>query len=187
MANKKGNNYIVDTKNNIAKIELKRRNGDVLWTTIDLDDLDRVINFPYTWSAKYDPALEQYYVEATIHRKLIEEGYSKALKLHKFIMGVKDNSVVDHIDHDTLNNTKANLRVISHANNSTNRKSRNSNNKSGYRNVSWSKSEKKWIVQLTINKRNVILGKIAYNDLDEAGQFANEMRQKYYGEFAGSN
>lgn len=187
MAKKKGNNYIIDTENNIAKIELERRDGTVLWTKIDLEDLDKVINFPYTWSAKYDPALKQYYVEATIHRKLLEEGYSKALKLHKFVMDVKDNRVVDHIDHDTLNNTKENLRVISHSDNSTNRKSRNSNNKSGYRNVCWSKSEKKWLVQLSVNKKNTVLGKFEHEDLDEAGKFAEKMRQKYYGKFAGSN
>ena len=187
IANKKGNNYIIDKENGIAQIELTRRDGTILWTKIDLEDLDRVINFPYTWSAKYDPDLEQYYVEATVHRKLIEEGYSKAMKLHKFVMNVNDDRVVDHINHDTLDNTKANLRVISHSNNSTNRKSRNSNNKSGYRNVCWSKNENKWIVQLQINKRNKILGMFEYDDLDKAGQFAEEMRQKYYGEFAGKN
>jgi len=36
-------------------------------------------------------------------------------------MNVKENKVVDHINHDTLDNTKGNLRVISHSNNSMNR------------------------------------------------------------------
>ena len=187
MRTKKGNNYIIDETNNIAKLELTRRDGTVLWTTIDLEDLQRVLDFPYTWSAKYDPDLEQYYVEATVHKKLIEQGYPKAMKLHKFVMDAKDDEVVDHINHDTLDNTKENLRCIPWKNNSTNRKSRNSNNKSGYRNVSWSKNENKWLVQLQINKKNTVLGKFVYEDLDKAGQFAEEMRQKYYGKFAGSN
>lgn len=188
LAKKKGNKYIVDEANNIAKIELTRRDGTVLWTTIDLEDLEKVINFPYTWSAKYDPDLEQYYVETTIYCGF-ENGkkLGKALKLHKFIMDAKDDEVVDHIDHDTLHNTKGNLRCIPWSNNSTNRKSRNKNNKSGYRNVSWSKNEKKWIVQLSIDKKNKILGRFPYEELDKAGAFAEEMRQKYYGEFAGSN
>lgn len=71
------------------------------------------------------------------------------------------------------------------ARNAQNRKSRNKNNKSGYRNVCWSKSEKKWLVQLQINKRNTVLGKFSYDELEQAGKFAEEMRQKYYGEFAG--
>ena len=187
MRTKKGNNYIIDETNNIAKLELTRRDGTVLWTTIDLEDLQRVLDFPYTWSAKYDPDLEQYYVEATVHKKLIEQGYPKAMKLHKFVMDANDDEVVDQINHDTLDNTKGNLRCIPWKNNSTNRKSRNSNNKSGYRNVSWSKNENKWLVQLQINKKNTVLGKFVYEDLDKAGQFAEEMRQKYYGKFAGSN
>lgn len=141
LAKKKGNNYIIDEVEGIAKIELTRRDGTIIWTIIDLEDLERVLNFPYTWSSKYDPDLKQYYAEATVHKKLIEQGFSRAMKLHKFIMNVDDNRVVDHINHDTLDNRKKNLRVITHSNNSKNRKSRNRNNKSGYRNVSWSKSK----------------------------------------------
>lgn len=69
MIEKKGNNYIIDSENGIAKIELQRRGEDSLWTIIDLDDLERVLDFPFTWSAKYDPDLDQYYAESTIHKK----------------------------------------------------------------------------------------------------------------------
>ena len=48
MAKKKGNNYVVDEENGIARIELHRRNEESLWTIIDLEDLERVINHPYT-------------------------------------------------------------------------------------------------------------------------------------------
>lgn len=45
---KKGNNYVIDKENNITKVELHRRNGENFWTIIDLDDLDRVLEYPYT-------------------------------------------------------------------------------------------------------------------------------------------
>lgn len=46
MANiKKGNEYIVDEENNIAKINVERKTGEILWYTIDLEDLERVLNF----------------------------------------------------------------------------------------------------------------------------------------------
>lgn len=48
MIEKKGNNYIIDNENGVAKIELQRREEDSLWTTIDLEDLERVLNFPFT-------------------------------------------------------------------------------------------------------------------------------------------
>ena len=94
-----------------------------------------------------------------------------------------NGETVDHINGNTFDNRKTNLRIVEDSNNLTNRKSKNSNNKSGYRNVCWSKSESKWLVQLQINGKNTVLGK--FDDVDEAGRFAEEMRQKYYGEFAG--
>lgn len=49
MANKKGNNYIIDAANSIAKIELNRRKYENVYAIIDLEDLERVVNYPYTW------------------------------------------------------------------------------------------------------------------------------------------
>lgn len=185
----KGNNYVVDEENGIARMELQRKNDESVWALIDLDDLERVKNFPYTWSAKYDPALDKYYVESTMYC-VGEDGkkHGKCVKLHKFIMNVEGTEVVvDHINHDTLDNRKENLRNIPWHKNSINRKSRNSNNRSGYRNVAWISSENAWVVQLSINGKNTRLGKFPPDKVDEAGAFAEEMRQKYYGEFAGAS
>lgn len=100
-------------------------------------------------------------------------------------MNYPEGYEVDHIDHDTLNNRKYNLRVVERKNNNKHRKSKNKNNKSGYRNVFWNTRESKWIVQLQINGKNTRLGK--FDNIDEAGRFAEEMRQKYYKEFKGKN
>lgn len=45
----------------------------------------------------------------------------------------------------------------------------------------------KWIVQLQINGKNSVLGKFPLDKIEEAGKFAEEMRKKYYGEFAGKS
>ena len=50
---KKGNNYKVDKENNVAHIELVRQKKENLWTTIDLEDLERVLNFPFSWVTRY--------------------------------------------------------------------------------------------------------------------------------------
>lgn len=184
MAKKKGNNYIIDEDNGIAKIELNRTKGENLWAIIDLEDLDRVLNIPYTWFAKYDEDIDSFYAVTSWYYPELKR--AKPVHLHQFIMNA-NGKIVDHENHDTLDDRKENLRVIADSNNSRNRKSRNSNNKSGYRNVCWSNSENKWIVQLQINKKNTCLGKFEYDELDKAGQFAEEMRQKYYGEFAGKS
>lgn len=182
MGKKKGNNYIIDEENGIAKIELNRQKGENLWAIIDLEDLDRVLNIPYTWFAKYDEDIDSFYAVTSWYYPELKR--SKPVHLHQFIMNA-NGKVVDHENHNTLDDRKSNLRVIADSNNSKNRKTRNKNNKSGYRNVSW--DGYKWVVQLQINKKNVALARFAYEDLDKAGQFAEEMRQKYYGKFAGSN
>lgn len=182
MARKKGNNYVVDEENGIVKIELHRRNAESLWTIIDLEDLERVINFPYTWFAKLNKSIGEYYVYASEYRP--ETKRCKPIFLHQFIMEA-NGKIVDHKNNDGLDNRKSNLRVATDKNNSTNRRGKNKNNTSGYRNVSWNKADGKWVVQLQINGKNKRFS--GFDDVHEAGKFAEEMRQKYYGEFAGKN
>lgn len=104
--------------------------------------------------------------------------------LHRWIYDEQGYDIkVDHINHDKLDNRRENLRVTNHNDNCKNRYAKNSNNKSGYRNVFWDKQKQMWSVGLCINHRRIQIG--YYNDLEEAGRIAEESRTKYYGEFAG--
>lgn len=182
---KKGNNYIIDEKNNIAKIELNRTKGENFWVTIDLEDLERVLSFPYTWYAKYSATVGKYYAATSEYRPEIQK--ARTILLHQFIMGVEGTTRevnVDHRNHDTLDDRKENLRVTNVPDNCKNRRLSKAN-KSGYRNVCWIESEGKWVVQLQVDGKNTRLGAFPYNQLEEAGKFAKKMREKYYGEFAG--
>lgn len=178
---KKGNNYVIDEANNIAKIELHRRKAENLWTIIDLEDLERVINFPYTWFAKYNKPIDDYYACASEYHPELQQ--SRPIHLHQFIMETRDNHV-DHINHNPRDNRKENLRVILPNENLRNREGKNSNNKSGYRNVSWDGSA--WVVQLQVNGQNKCLGRFKSDELELAAKFAEEMRNKYYGVYAGN-
>lgn len=185
MAKKKGNNYIIDEENGIAKIELNRWNGkENLWAIIDLDDLERVINFPYTWFAKFNKSIDGYYAAASQY--IPELKRARPIHLHQFIMNTTENNV-DHIYHNPLEDRKSNLRVITVEQNSRYRESKNKNNKSGYRNVCWSKSYNAWVVQLQVNGKSTMLAKFPKDQLEEAGKFAEEKRKELYGEFAGFN
>lgn len=184
MSGKKGNNYIIFQEQGIAKIELNRRKGENLWAIIDLEDLDRVLNIPYTWFVKYDEDIKSYYAVTSWYYQDLKR--SKPVHLHQFIMNA-NGKIVDHENHDTLDDRKSNLRVIADSNNSKNRRTRNSNNKSGYRNVCWSEKENKWIVQLQVNKKNTVLGRFPKEQLEDAGKFAEQKRKEIYGEFAGHN
>jgi hypothetical protein len=100
-------------------------------------------------------------------------------------MGVTKSMKVDHRNHDTLDNRKVNLRIVEDSNNSKNRRSRNKNNKSGHRNIC--RVGNRLYVQLQVNKKNAKLASFKLDEMNEAVKFAGEMRQKYYGEFAGTD
>lgn len=187
MANiKKGNEYIVDEENNITKIKVERKTGEILWYTIDLEDLERVLNFPYTWFAlKYNEATDDWYAGCSEYHPELQQ--SRPYYLHQFIMNNRTERI-DHINRNIRDCRKKNLRVITVKQNATNRTKRNRNNTSGYRNVCWIKSENMWVVQLQINGKNKRLARFPKDQLEEAGKFAEEMRKKYYGEeYAGGN
>jgi hypothetical protein len=161
-------------------IDLERRNGEILECKVDLEDIEKLMAFNYKWYPNFYKNNRSYYAKSTEYLGLDSNGKPKYKihSLHKFLVDAPKGHHVDHINHDTLDNRKSNLRVITHNQNLKHRKGANRNNKTGYRNVSYSESEGKYIVQLYLNNKNTILGK--FNDVHEAGTFAEKMREKYY-------
>lgn len=69
----------------------------------------------------------------------------KLFPLHGFLMDA-DGQVVDHKDHNPLNNTRQNLRIVTRNQNATNSFNYNCN-KSGFKNIHLCNRKKKWVVQ----------------------------------------
>ena len=183
---KRGNRYLI--KGNAVHIELRRRNQESLWAIIDIDDLKKVVEFDYTWHAEWKKDINGYYASATKHLGIIDgKQKSKSVYLHKFILNDESRIDIDHINHNTLDNRKENLRMSKVFENSRCRKGKNINNQTGYRNVSYIKRDREhpYWVQLSVEGKGRVFGK--FSDVDEAGAYAEEMRQKYYGEFAGKS
>jgi hypothetical protein len=88
---------------------------------------------------------------------------------------------IDHIDGNPANNCIENLRDVTNSQNQQNKKL-NENNKSGFKNVHWSNSMKKWCVQITVDKKLQTVG--FYDCLDVAGIAAKEARSQLHGEYA---
>ena len=108
-------------------------------------------------------------------------GAQKTTRLHRVLMGVHGDLLVDHIDGDGLNNRRSNLRVATHAQNQRNQRlvKRNS---SGFKGVSWDKEERNWLAQIRVDGNSRKLGRYKTPEQAHAAYCAASL--KIYGEFA---
>lgn len=82
-----------------------------------------------------------------------------------YMYGKFADGVVDHIDHNILNNAKGNLRDVSQLENCRNRKI-NVNNTSGISGVFWNKGKSKWTAGIRVDGKYTSLGN--HDTLEEA-------------------
>jgi hypothetical protein len=78
-------------------------------TEIDDEDFDRVNRI--SWYANWNKRAKSFYVRGR------EKGTKKIWLLHRYIINAKAGEEIDHIDHNTLNNKKSNLRIVTHSQN----------------------------------------------------------------------
>ena len=107
-------------------------------------------------------------------------GGRKKIRLHRFmLLGINDDQtiVVDHINGDTLDNRRCNLRVLSKSANVSHRANVNSNNTSGHRGIHWCKTSNRWIA--CIQHNNVDWWKQSFTDKEEAIKMIDEKRKVY--------
>jgi hypothetical protein len=151
---------------------------------VDTKNLQKILDIGYSIFCKWHEDGKNYYPVITEYKGFIEGKPRNTVRcLHSYLIDCPEGYNVDHINHNTMDNREDNFRVILKKDNLKNRKTKNRNNKSGYRNVSL--IEGKYIVQLQVEGKNTRLG--SFDDAHKAGVFAEEMRKKYYGEFAGGN
>ena len=105
-------------------------------------------------------------------------------KMHRMIVGDKSGLHTDHIDGDTLNNRRSNLRICTHQQNMMN-KCVSKVNKSGYKGVIYVKSRKMYKASITLNRKIIQLGYFYY--IKQAAIAYNAAALKYHGEFANLN
>ncbi len=90
----------------------------------------------------------------------------RQLRMHRVIMNAPADRVVDHIDHQGLNNTKRNLRPCNKAQNAHDQRPQQGRS-SKFKGVCWNKREQKWYSRIQYNGRPRSLGLFA-NERDAA-------------------
>lgn len=112
----------------------------------------------------------------------ITQGRRVHRRLHRYIMGVTDESIfVDHRDTEKLNNTRLNLRSCSNTQNLCNR-GKNKNNKSGFKGVHFHAKNGNWVAQIGVDKKKLHIG--SYSTPDAAHAAYVEAAKVHHKEFA---
>lgn len=77
--------------------------------------------------------------------------------MHRFILKAPSGKQIDHINGDSLDNRKKNLRIVTKKQNMWNRNP-NTNCTSSFRGVYWHKQHRKWCAAISVNKKRHHIG-----------------------------
>jgi hypothetical protein len=145
-----------EIRGDITAIFLNSPKYGLMETLIDTEDLGKAIAFPNTWGARWDKKTKSFYCRGS---EFIN-GKQKTIYLHRWLTECPKHMHVDHYDNNSLNNQrKANLRILTCAENQQNRKGATRHNKSsGIRGVKLDKRTNKWIARIGLNGKRKHIG-----------------------------
>jgi len=102
----------------------------------------------------------------------------QSIFMHRVVNKTPEGWPTDHINHNRLDNRKCNLRTVTTSQNIINKSGLQTNNKSRYTGVSLVKGKKRWLVQITIQKKRIHIGSFKF--ISEAVKARKVAEKKYF-------
>lgn len=152
-------------------------NGD----SVKIDDEDYNIVIGYKWHLKTSGKNKYAYrnIEIDLGNGKIKK---TTQKIHRLILNLNDPKImVDHINHDGLDNRRFNLRLVSASQNHMNRK-KLEGTASKYKGVSYDKRRNTWYAYIKINGKAKRIGTFI-KEIDAAKAY-NKKAKDMFGEYA---
>ena len=97
------------------------------------------------------------------------------VEMHRQILNTPEGVLVDHINHNGLDNRRANLRLVTIEQNSWNKRKQRGNCTSKYKGVSWHKMSRRWHARIVYKQKWISIG---YFDDEQSAAKAYDNKAK---------
>lgn len=122
----------------------------------------------FKWCAGWNEKTESFYALRSECIQGTKGAKKKTIRMHRLIMNAQPDNIIDHINHDTLDNRRENLRLVTGFQNAFNMK-RHKKAISNFKGTWWWPQNKKCGSHIRINKKLIHLG---YFDTEEEAAHA---------------
>lgn len=170
-----GTTYAIDPDSGGVFLPLGGKTHPGEFALVDAEDILRVGRIGWSaWSPPNAVDRKIFYAKGSVRHE--------SMYLHRFILELKDSKlVVDHVNHNGLDNRRCNLRVGTHQENIFNRRA-NLNGSSPYKGVCWQENVGHWKASL---RKGAEVRRIGYFESEEdAARAYDEWARQFFGEHA---
>lgn len=145
-----------------------------------VDRADEALVSGFDWHPMWDRHTRSFYAIATVR-----EGNRRVpVRMHRLVVSANHHEFVDHVNNDTLDNRRTNLRLCSRSQNQANQRE-SAGKTSQYKGVRWNRECQKWQAQIGVQGKRHHLG--LFTDERSAAAAYDSAARNVFAEYAKVN